>query len=329
MAHGSKLNGPVWIDGVPVVPNSAFWQQGKIFYLDPENGSDGYKGDSADRPLATLDKAYSLLRDERGDKIILMNDGNTGASCRLTETLTWAKDNCALIGTCPQQYHWHRSRITGEASGATFTPIIKVTGHGNYFANFMLFGNYGVDPVGLELELANRNVFENVHITGMGLTAGAADAAACDVLFDGASENYFTRCTFGVDTIVREAANANLRFRINGSQACTRNYFEDCEFEAFAGSSGAGALFVDMNESGCIDRTTVFKNCHGTNAIKSTATAMTNAMNVHASAGGLVRLEGTTDFYGCTDVNAADNANVIGTNAFAAGTTGLGLILTR
>lgn len=315
--------------GIPVIPGDTLWHQGKTFWLDPESGSDGYRGDDPTKPLQTLEHAYDLLTDESGDKIVLMNDGNTGKSVRLTGTLAWAKDNCALIGTCPQQYHWHRSRITGEASGATFTPIIKVTGHGNVFANWMLFGNYTVDPVGIELELANRNVFWNVHITGMGATNGAADAAAADVLFDGASENYFGKCTFGVDTVVRDAANANLRFRINGSQACTRNYFEDCEFEAFAGTSGAGALFVDMNESGCIDRTTVFKNCHGTNAIKSTATAMTNAMNVHASAGGLVRLEGTTDFYGCTDVNAADNANVIGTNAFAAGTTGLGLILTR
>ena len=57
----TRLNGPVYIDGQLVVPNTAFWQQGKIFYLDPENGSDGYRGTDADRPLATLAKAYSLL----------------------------------------------------------------------------------------------------------------------------------------------------------------------------------------------------------------------------------------------------------------------------
>jgi hypothetical protein len=55
---------------------------------------------------------------------------------------------------------------------------------------------------------------------------------------------------------------------------------------------------------------------------------MTQAMNVHASAGGLIVLK-DCQIVGATDVAAADNSNVYVDNVGGAATGGLGIVATR
>lgn len=289
-------------------------KSGKAFFVDPARGSDGNRGTSWDRPLATVTKAYSLTTDKAGDVVYLMNDGNTSGTSRDTATITWANDNTHLIGLCAPTLLSQRARISPPTSAtAIVTPQLKVTGHGNVFANLSLFEGTSEDSVasvGIEIETGTRNYFYNVAIMNMGdATNGHSgdEANSAHLLLDGASENTFESCYIGLDTAARTAANANVRFRKNGSNTSARNTFRRCVFPMFADADAP--LFIDANESGCVDRWNLFEHCIFTNAVGSTSTAQTAASVIHASAGGLFLMKDCM-LVGATDWHATDTANM-------------------
>ena len=196
-----------------------------------------------------------------------------------------------------------------------------MSGNGNSFANFSMYHDYGVDPVALRVT-GNRNSFYNCAFHGMGSTDGGDDAAASSVEVTG-EETYFKNCTFGLDTVARSTTNAEVTLL----SPCARVWFEDCFFNSFADNSGH--LFVKIDGVNDLDRIAMFKNCVFYNAVESTATTMSQAFNVHNSAGGMVLLQGCT-FIGCTDIAAANNANVFTSDAPpTAGTSGLAVAVTR
>lgn len=302
-----------------------FLTLGQTFYVDPELGADGNVG-SAVAPMASIGAAYDRCVSGRGDVVLLKggptSGGTTGHTNRLSATLTWAKHNTHLIGMGAPTMCNTRARITGPSSGGTFSPVINVTGSGCRFENFSIFDDYTVDPVALQVT-GSRNYFGNVHFGGMGAATGADDAAAASLKINGGSENTFVNCYIGLDTVPRSTTNAEIEL----VGAATRNIFKDCFVAAFA--DNAGHLFVKIDGSGDIDRFVYFKNCFFYNAVESTATAMTQAMDVHNSCGGMVILDGCTAV-GCTDIAAADNGNVFISNAVAtAGTSGLAVAVTR
>lgn len=312
--------------GVPLLPGNPVWHMGATFYLDPESGVDGNGqtgiGAPIDFPMKLLSAANTILTDESGDKIVLLNDGTTGKSVRLTAALTMSKNNVHFWGTSGRLPWSHRSRITGESSGATFTPLITHSGNGCTWGNFAIFHDYTVDPIAVEIT-GQRNSYYNVHFAGMGAATGADDAAAASVRINGGDELYFDSCTFGLDTVPRSTTNAEVEI-IGGA---TRIWFKDCFFNAFA--DNAGHLFVKIDGSGDIDRLVMFENCVFYNAVESTATAMTQAMNVHNTCGGMVILKNCL-LIGATDWCEADNGNVYIVDAApTAGTSGIAVAVTR
>lgn len=315
------------VGGVPTMGVGQFIT-GQVFFVDPELGSDGNEG-SAERPMASIGAAYDRCVSGRGDVVVLKGGptsaGTTGHTNRLSATLTWAKHNTHLVGAGAPTMVGQRARITGPSSGGTFSPLMSVTGSGCMFANFTIFDDYTVDPVAIKMT-GSRNYFYNVNIQGMGHTDGAADAAGCSLWLAGASENTFEKCVIGLDTVARNAANAEIKF----TAAATRNIFLNCSI--VSETSGATHLFVDASASGCIDRYVEFRDCTFTNAKTgiSGGLTMTNAMSVHASAGGYILLTGTTSMVGATDWAAADNANVfVRGTAATAGSDGIMLAVTR
>lgn len=311
--------------GVPLFGNLPWPTGGKVLVCDPGNttGRASAGGDGTmDYPYNTLARAYAAARSGKNDVIVFLGDGTTSASERLAETLVWSKNAVHLLGVTAPTMIAQRCRITGESTGATFTPLITVSGNGCMFANFSMYHDYGVDPICMNVT-GQRNYFYNVHIGGIGSTGGGDDAAAASLLINGGDENTFERCYIGLDTIERSTTNAEIEL-IGGA---TRNIFIDCFIASFA--DNAGHLFVKVDGSGDIDRFVYFKNCFFYNAVESTATTMTQAMNVHNTCGGMVILDGCTTV-GCTDIAAADNGNVFITNAVAtAGTSGLAVAVTR
>ncbi len=293
------------VAGVPVVPGSGIMHQGKVFYLDPENGVDanGREGVGAtiDRPMKTLAQAHTLCQDERGDKIVLLNDGNTGKSVRLAAELVWSNDNTHLMGVSGNLKWGHRSRITGESGAATFTPLMTVSGNGNTFSNFSMFHDYGVDPICISVT-GVRNSFYNVHFGGMGALGGAADTAALSMFLSG-DECVFERCTFGLDTVLRAALNAQVE--IDGIQ---RAYFKDCLFQSW--TSAQTALMVDASTSGAIGRVAIFENClFYNNTEAENGTQMDEVFNLN-NGGGLIILK-RCHAVGILNWAEADNGNII------------------
>jgi len=304
----ASFGNPIFPGAVPLMGS-----RGKAFFVDPARGSDGNRGTDWRQPLATVTKAYSLTTDNAGDVVYLLNDGNTSGTSRDTATITWAKDNTHLVGLCAPTLMSQRARISPPTSAtAIVTPLLKVTGHGNVFANISLFEGTSEDSVAsvcVEVE-GNRNYFYNVAMMNMGdATNGHSgdEAGSAHLLIDGGQENVFENCYIGLDTAARSAANANVRFTKNGTTAATRNVFRNCVFPAFA--DAATALFVQASESGGTDRYQLFENCTFINATNSTATAMTAAIAHHASTGGHIIIKDCM-LVGATDWTASDSTVV-------------------
>lgn len=328
----THFSGPVYSGGVPLfgTPGLIPMSGGRVVFLDPELGSDGNDG-SADSPKQTLTNsnstgAYDVCVSGRGDIVVLKggptSSSTTGHSLRLASSFTWSKNNTHLIGLTAPTMVGQRARITGPSSGGTFSPLITLSGSGCRFENISFFDDYTVDPIVMTVT-GQRNYFNNVHFGGMGAATGADDAAACSVFINGGDENTFDGCMFGLDTVPRSTTNAEVILE----GGATRNIFRGCFFSSFC--DNAGHLFVKIDGSGDIDRYVWFDKCRFYNAVESTSTAMTQAMSVHNTCGGLVLLTDCA-LIGATDWCEADNANVFSDAAApTAGTSGIAIAVTR
>lgn len=314
--HGGK---PVGSDGfIPLMGPNA-----KAIFVDGARGSDANKGLRWDNPVATVTKALTLATDKAGDVIYLLNDGNTSGTSRDAATITWSLDNTHLCGVCAGSMISQRSRISPPTSATSIvTPQLIVSGHGNKFSNVSLFEGTSEDSVASECVrvTGNRNFFYNVAMMNMGdATNGHSgdEANSCHLKISGGEENEFVRCYIGLDTAARSTTNANVEL-VSGA---ARNSFKGCVFPAFA--DNAGVLFVKIDGASDIDRFVSFEDCLFINADNSTATTMTAAMDVHASAGGHVIVK-DCGLVGASDWEAADSSviRLLGA-APAAATTGI------
>lgn len=293
--------------GVPVLGTvGGIPLTGNFYFCDYVNGSDGNTGGAED-PLKTITEAYDRAVAGNNDVIFIVGDGGTDATQRLTETLTWAKDATHLVGITAPTMIGQRARISTLTTATTnINPLMTVSADGCIFANFSFF--QGVGQASTDEQLMNitglRNYFGNIHFGGMGATAGAARAGSYCVLLSAAEENTFENCVFGVDTIARTAANANVKF----ASAAKRNLFKDCLFLMY--TTSGNPLFVDGNSSGSVDRFNWFKNCTFNNAINSGSGAVTAAcVGFHASQGGTTVMDNCSAI-GCTDWTATDTGVV-------------------
>lgn len=276
---------------------------GEIYYVDASNGSDTANGGAAQNDaFATLTKAYNTVTDNKHDVIIVV-PGEVGSGSGTSELtgLSWTKDQVHVIGSCAPSPVSQRARIVWTVDSTD--PCFTISGQGNTFTNIQLATYEASNDVLVSLT-SNRNVFNNVHFAGIGNATAGDDTSARCLSLSGAEENRFIGCAIGLDTIARSVANASLEL----ASASARNVFEDCRFLAFA--DNAGALHVKIG-SGGIDRFVEFTRCRFDNAIDSTATNMTVAMSVNASAGGTVKWYDSS-YYGATDLtdNFANFAQV-------------------
>lgn len=305
----------VRIGGVPVVPGLANLPfNGNYFYVDPVSGADGNPG-TADLPLATLYQAHNKATAGNNDVIILVGDGSTTATARLSLAnaqtidssassgkLTWSKNATHLIGLAAPTGISQRARIappTGTYTAATFgdPTMVNVTASGCMFANFSLFGGFSTGSTSAItwIDAGGRNFYSNVHIAGLADAASAGGANCRTLKISGSGEHTFVGCTFGVDTVTRSAANATIEF----SGGTTRNVFRDCLFPFM--TSAATPLGVIVSAAAGSDRFQLFERCLFINAIKSTSTAMDALSTLAASMGGMhvykdCTLVGITEF---------------------------------
>ena len=337
----TNFSGGVSSFGVPVMGNiGGIPFTGNYIFVSPGTGADGQDG-SAGNPLATLYEAIKRARSGYNDVIVLVGDGASTGSARLSlalaqandstatsGTLNWNKNAVHLIGVGAPTRVGARARIappTGTYTAATFgaNTFVNVTGTGCMFANISAFVGFSTGSTTMVgwLENGGRNAYVNCNIQGLADVASATATGARTLQVAGVGENTFTGCVIGEDTVTRTVANASVEF----SGGTPRNTFSSCVFPFQ--TSNAGVLGILGTGAACMDRWQLFENCSFLNNIKSTSTQMTALASLtSASPGGMLLFKNCT-VIGATkfgDTNALANSYVDG-GAPTAATSGLAL----
>ena len=272
------------VAGVPTMGMSGLpLTIGDVYFVDYVNGSDGNSG-AADAPIKTLYQAQNLMTAGQNDVAVLVGDGSTAATQRLsvanaqtidptatTGTLVWAKAACQIVGI---------STFPGVSTGSATMVGWKDTG--------------------------GRNCYNNCNLAGFADTASAQGTGARALLISGTTgENTFNNCVIGLDTVTRTVANAALEF----AAGTPRNIFNDCVFPLL--TSSATTLSILITGASAIDRYQIFNRCQFINSMSSGGTAQTAIVSMtSASPGGLLLMDRCT-LIGNTSTNRGD------TNALA------------
>jgi len=253
--------------GIPRGPKS------KFYIVDPTNGSDNNVGTSFKAPLASLAAAEALCVANQHD-VVLYLSGSSGLT--LSAALTWSKDYTHLIGLCAPTRMAQRARIFQLSTLTGASPLITISASGCIFKDLYIF--QGVDDATSLINVkltGGRNYFENVHFAGGGHATQAVTGGA-SLLLDGAEENTFVNCTFGVDTVDAGTGMMGILF----DSEAHRNLFERCTVRIRAGNAGAG--WVQVVDATGIDRDNTFVNCLFLN---NSATALTSGFVIPAGMG--------------------------------------------
>jgi len=308
---------------------------GNWYFVDYVNGNDGNPG-SADEPLKTIYAAHDLMQAGNNDVCVIVGNGATSGTQRLsianaqvgdptatTGTLNWSKDACHLIGMTAPTGISPRARLAPETAATLTTfgsgTLVNVTANGCYFANFQAFSGYatGGNNQICWNDSGDRNFYNAVHFAGAGDTASAQSTSSRSLVLDGGSESTFVNCTFGVDTVQKTVANSIVEFKAGS----TRNKFVSCDFLWWTNS--ATTLVVSAAAASAIDRWIKFDNC----AFLGFGTDLTGIASLAASAGGYLLMKNSTLVSGSAtnwgaDANSLAQMWVDG-GAPTAGTTGI------
>lgn len=326
------------VAGVPTMGMSGLpLTIGDVYFVDYANGSDGNSG-AADAPIKTLYQAQNLMTAGQNDVAVLVGDGSTAATQRLsvanaqtidptatTGTLVWAKAACHIVGIAAPTQIGQRARIappSGTYTAATFNAdvFVSVTAQGCIFSNISTSPGFSTGSASMEgwVDSGGRNSYSNCNLGGFVDTASAQGVGARALLITGSvGENTFNDCVIGTDTIARTVANASLEF----AAATPRNIFNRCIFPML--TSAATPLSILGTGAGCVDRFQIFNRCQFINSMSSGGTAQTViASFTNAAPGGLMLMDQCT-FIGDSstnwgDANALANMYVNGASPTAA-----------
>lgn len=329
--------------GVPVVGGIAGIPfTGNYYFVDPASGADGNEG-SAELPLATLYEAYRRCVDGNNDVVVLVGNGQSSGTARLSTalananaaafggtasngTLTWAKNATHLVGVCAPTAISQRARIappTGTYTASTFgaNAFVNVTASGCLFANIDVFCGFstGSSTMIAWTDSGGRNAYQNVNIQGLADAASAQGTGARTLKISGSGEHTFDGCVFGVDTVTRTVANATLEF----SGGTARSVFRNCIFPFM--TSASTPLGIIVSAAAGSDRFQFFDRCTFINAVGSTSTTMAGLATLAASMGGVLvmkdaTLVGITEFG--TDATSRGQIFIDG-GTVTAGTSGI------
>lgn len=253
------------LQGIPRGPLS------QVYIVDPANGSDSHNGLSFKQPLKTVAAAYALCTDGQND-VVLMVGGATADNP--TAAITWSKSYTHLVGMSTPISMGQRCRIVNNAS-YDLAVLFTLSGSGCIVKNVQFFdGKDSAADGACVLVSGSRNYFENVFVAGMGHATPAGRAGSYGITVSG-SENTFENCTFGLDTVVRSAANSELI--VSGA----RNRFIGCDLRS--NSVTAGKFLAKIDNSAGDLRDTIFKDCLFFNYTTNWANGIDNAISTPAA----------------------------------------------
>jgi len=230
--------------GIPRGPYS------QVYIVDPVNGSDSNPGLSFKQPLKTVAAAYALCTTNQHDVVLFLG---MASADNPAAAIDWAKSYTHLVGmSAPLPGVGQRCRLVGTAA-LDLDYIIDFQGSGCIVKNIQFYqGNDAAEDSGAVIVSGSRNHFENCFFAGMGHATAAARAGSYSLKVTGA-ENCFERCTVGLATMVRAAANTELWL----TGECNRNEFRDCEIVSWSVTAGKFGVKLDAS---AVPYTLVFKN---------------------------------------------------------------------
>ena len=269
---------------------------GNRYYLDPAYGSDGNDG-TEKRPWKTFKTAYAAMQTLKNDQLYIYG---AGSAVSLTATCTSStgtypeitKRMGSFIGT-----HWGpkmgmRSRLS---QASAFTPMLKVSGYGNTFANLYFQHGYSTGDYAGVLVTADRNSFHNCHFTPT-VTAECTTGYTGVVQVTGADQTFFQHCVFGSHSVSFDAAVPLIK--IGAGNGIT--IFEDCDF--FIRADNTSPFFVTVDNSSDTGWT-IFKNCHFFCDVQA---SLAVAINFAGSSLGYVYLDPNCQFSNVTLISATN-----------------------
>lgn len=280
-----NINDFLVLNGIPRGPLS------QVFFVDTVNGSDSNPGTNFKAPLASVEAAYALCTSDQHDCVVMLANDTANA---VTAALVWSKDYTHLIGWGPELAGvGGRCRITGTTA-VDPTYLVDFQGHGCIIKNIQFFNGTDANAdSGAVIVSGGRNYFENCFFAGMGHATPAARAGSYSLKLTG-DECTFKRCSIGLATIVRSAANSELWM----TGECNRNKFIDCEFISW--SVTAGKFLVKLDSS-AVPYTLQFENCLFNNLNSNngaTGTALSNAISDAATPHHQIILRGDNPLVG-------------------------------
>lgn len=223
---------------------------GNIWYVDPGKSVSGGGTSRADA-VKTVAEAYALAVADNDDVVLITPSSSTGRTSEAV-AINWAKRRTHLIGsTAPLSSD---SRAGMSFGSAVVSPCLTISNRSCIFKNLTIsqFNDVNV----LVKATSGYNLYENVHFAGMGnATTGDDTAGRCFVL-SGSDENTFNNCYFGLDTVIRTAANFSLEFE--GSKNNSNNVFNSCIFTMIADADAP--RHITVGDSG-LNRFALFNNC--------------------------------------------------------------------
>ena len=295
---------------------------GNIYYCDPVNGGDANSGTTPNNAVQSLSAGYNLLRSGFNDALVLIGNGQSTGSARISATFTWSKNAAHLFGVCAPSAVSQRARIAPPTAATAFANFFVVSGNGCLFSNISWFHGF---TSGIAAEICmtvsgQRNAFVNCDFEGMGDSTGAADAGSRSLLIS-AGENYFNHCNVGLDTIAR--TNANSSVEISGGSA--RNLFENCTFPFDSTDGLQYALLAD--NAAALDRWTLMKGCLF--LAFNGGTAIAQLFHIVASSGGMLVMDIGCGYYNVTAIgDTGTKAQVYVSGVTATNAGGKGIVAT-
>lgn len=289
---------------------------GNIWYVDPGKSVSGGGTSRADAFITVLE-GYNAATADQDDVVLITPSSSTG---RTTEAaaIVWAKRRTHLIGsTAPTRMNPRAGMSFGSAVA---TPSMTISTRSCIFKNITIAQFNDVESNVMVELTGDYNYFEGVHFAGMGNELTGNDALARSLQLTGAEENRFAGCTFGLDTVLRTAANASVGL----TSMSARNSFEDCLFVA---AVDAGAPFHVLAKSGGVDRWVHFKGCSFINAdVTGGVSTMTDVVSNVGGHNDLIWLDDCT-FFGATGLTS-DTAGVYNSRPAANATGGISTVAT-
>ncbi len=284
--------------GVPVVGNLPA-TSGRYFFVDYTYGNDTNNGRSMSSPVKTVAQAYSLMRDNKYDVMVLM--GN--ASHVLTEMLTITKNRITIIGMGAGRMYGQMAKVSmGVTTNATDVFAIKNTGIRNAFINIKFSNaNTVTENVAAFGEGGEYTVFENCEFYDS--TELDSDTHA-EMVLNGDSTQ-FVNCTIGsladlVDGNKIRPAVLLTAGTVAAGKVCRDVLFKSCRFWKKAG--GTATAFI-KGAATDVERVMEFENCKFiANVLGATPAVAIDVANLTV---GEILLTGDTVAVECTKIGTA------------------------